>query len=82
MKSGGMILDKTDGGEEDYHNRFIEDRVLGEGEFGVVTLVHDLSIKREKKLSASQNGNGTDGSSHANGGIDEGKKKLFSTATK
>lgn len=54
----GMILDTVDGGEEDYHNRFIEDRVLGEGEFGVVTLVHDLSIKREKKLTASQNGNG------------------------
>lgn len=54
-----MILDCADGGEEDYHSRFIEDRVLGEGEFGLVSLVHDLSIKREMKLSASQSGNGT-----------------------
>lgn len=54
-----MILACTDGGEEEYHNRFIEDRVLGEGEFGIVTLVHDLPTRRERKLSMSQNGNGT-----------------------
>mmetsp|Transcript_9618 Transcript_9618/g.23319 ORF Transcript_9618/g.23319 Transcript_9618/m.23319 type:complete len:575 (+) Transcript_9618:346-2070(+) len=58
----GFILDGTDGGEEEYHNRFIEDRILGEGEFGVVTLVHDLEKKREKKqVDASQNGH-TNGS--------------------
>mmetsp|Transcript_12056 Transcript_12056/g.30548 ORF Transcript_12056/g.30548 Transcript_12056/m.30548 type:complete len:594 (-) Transcript_12056:77-1858(-) len=74
MSGSGMILDECDGGEEDYHNRFIEDRVLGEGEFGVVTLVHDLSIKREKKLTMSQNGttNGIGGSTHT-----EEKKTLM-----
>lgn len=72
-----MILDSTDGGEEDYHNRFIEDRVLGEGEFGVVTLVHDLSIKREKKLSASQNGNGITASNGDNAQTDERKTLMI-----
>ena len=62
-----MILENTDGGEEAYHNRFIEDRVLGEGEFGVVTMVHDLSIKRGKKLTASQNGNGAVATTNSNG---------------
>jgi len=54
MGRSGTILDNTDGGEKDYHHRFIEDRVLGEGEFGVVTLVHDLSIKRERKISSEK----------------------------
>ena len=43
--SGGAahhLLEHTDGGEEDYHKRFLEDQVLGEGEFGVVRLVHDI----------------------------------------
>lgn len=77
MRSSGMIVENPDGGEEDYHNRFIEDRVLGEGEFGVVTLVHDLSIKREKsKLSASQNGNGT--SSNDGNDVDaEGRRSIL-----
>ena len=56
MGGSGMILDSTDGGEGDYHNRFIEDRVLGEGEFGIVTLVHDMTTRHAKKLSMSQNG--------------------------
>ena len=58
-----MYLENTDGGEEEYHGRFIEDRILGEGEFGVVTLVHDLSIRRDKKKSEIQDGN-----SHADKG--------------
>lgn len=67
----GTILTETDGGEEEYHARFIEDRVLGEGEFGVVTMVHDLTKKRENKLSASQNGN-------ANGNEPDGRSgKIF-----
>jgi serine/threonine protein kinase len=42
--SGGMnIVENVDGNLEDYQTRFTEDRVLGEGEFGVVTLVHDKS---------------------------------------
>ena len=61
MGGSGMILDNTDGGEEDYHARYIEDRILGEGEFGMVTLVHDLNIKREKKQSASENGSAING---------------------
>lgn len=60
VSSSGMILENADGGEAEFHDRFREDRILGEGEFGVVTMVHDLSVKREEKLSASQPGaNGT-----------------------
>ena len=36
-------IDNNDGGEEAFHNRFLEDRILGEGQFGVVTLVHDMT---------------------------------------
>lgn len=43
--SGGakasLIVD-PDGDEKDFHNRYIYDRILGEGEFGVVNLVHDM----------------------------------------
>jgi len=44
LSSGGgaALIENTNGGEEEYHARFTEDRVLGEGEFGVVTLVHDM----------------------------------------
>eukprot|EP00535_Pseudo-nitzschia_heimii_P008357 CAMPEP_0197190142 /NCGR_PEP_ID=MMETSP1423-20130617/21052_1 /TAXON_ID=476441 /ORGANISM="Pseudo-nitzschia heimii, Strain UNC1101" /LENGTH=561 /DNA_ID=CAMNT_0042642451 /DNA_START=427 /DNA_END=2112 /DNA_ORIENTATION=- len=61
MGGSRMILDDADGGEEDYHARFIEDRMLGEGEFGMVALVHDLNIRMQKKISASQNGNASNG---------------------
>lgn len=37
-----QLLEHTDGGEEAYHKRFLEDVVLGQGEFGVVKLVHDM----------------------------------------
>ena len=40
---GAPIIQNPDGNEQDFHNRYIEDRVLGEGEFGVVKLVHDMS---------------------------------------
>ena len=33
------IVPDNDGGEDAYINRFLEDRVLGEGEFGIVQLV-------------------------------------------
>ena len=74
----GTIMEETDGGEEDFHNRFIEDRILGEGEFGVVTLVHDLTKRREQKLSASQNGKSSNnGNGNGNGNDNNGKNKLF-----
>lgn len=55
----GTVIEQNDGGEEDFHNRFIEDRDLGEGEFGVVTLVHDLTIRRanKQKISSADNRN-------------------------
>ena len=43
------IVDHADGNEQDFHNRYIEDRVLGEGEFGVVKLVHDMREPDESK---------------------------------
>ena len=43
------FIEQNDGGEEEFHNRFIEDRILGEGEFGVVTLVHDFTVRRASK---------------------------------
>jgi serine/threonine protein kinase len=36
------IIDCSDGDELAYNERFLEDVVLGEGEFGVVKLVHDM----------------------------------------
>ena len=44
-----MIIDKPDGDEKDFHERYIEDRVLGQGEFGVVRLVLDMKEKDESK---------------------------------
>lgn len=37
-----VIVPESDGGEDAYHSRFLEDKLLGEGEFGVVTLVVDM----------------------------------------
>lgn len=51
--SGGapaVIIEATDGGEDAYHQRFLEDQVLGEGEFGVVTMVHDVLAKQEQSV--------------------------------
>jgi len=36
------IIEQSDGGEEDYHKQYLEDQVLGEGQFGVVKMVHDV----------------------------------------
>lgn len=50
MSSGaGQILEFTDGGEEEYHRMFIEDEVLGEGEFGTVYLVHEVAVREASK---------------------------------
>mmetsp|Transcript_30891 Transcript_30891/g.43856 ORF Transcript_30891/g.43856 Transcript_30891/m.43856 type:complete len:545 (+) Transcript_30891:308-1942(+) len=39
----GLYIDYNEGGEAEFHKRFLEDRVLGAGEFGQVKLVHDLT---------------------------------------
>ncbi|KAG7352019.1 sserine/threonine protein kinase with PASTA sensor domain [Nitzschia inconspicua] len=49
--SGSKLIEDTDGGADEYHARFSEDRVLGEGEFGVVTLVHDMRGGGERALN-------------------------------
>jgi serine/threonine protein kinase len=36
------LIQDINGNEEDYHNRFMEDEILGEGEFGQVRMVHDM----------------------------------------
>lgn len=45
--SGGResFVSDNDGDEEAYHNRFLEDRILGQGEFGVVRMVIDMKAK-------------------------------------
>ena len=72
-----MILDESDGGEAEFHERFIEDRILGEGEFGVVTLVHDLSVRRELKLSASHHGSLNGNATNGNATNNEKRGKIF-----
>ena len=52
---GTPVIENPDGNEIDFHNRFLEDRVLGEGEFGIVKLVHDMkdtSPSRDSNNSA------------------------------
>ena len=39
--SRSHMIEQPDGDEEAFHARFLEDQTLGEGEFGVVKLVHD-----------------------------------------
>lgn len=38
-------IDSASGGEKDYHAHFMESKTLGQGEFGVVKLVHDVRQK-------------------------------------
>lgn len=41
---GDVYIPNNAGNEEAYYNRFLEDKkILGEGEFGVVKLVHDMT---------------------------------------
>jgi serine/threonine protein kinase len=53
------LIDDINGNEEDYHNRFMEDEILGEGEFGQVRMVHDMknnnSKDKDKDKSSSNN---------------------------
>jgi serine/threonine protein kinase len=55
---GRRILDETDGGEIDYHERFLEDHVIGEGEFGQVKLVIDVKEELLDEGNTSSDGNG------------------------
>lgn len=55
-----QLLETTDGGEEAYHKRFLEDTViLGQGEFGIVKLVHDMSSSSLSQQSPDANGTAT-----------------------
>ena len=46
-----MLIDNPDGNDEDFHKRFLEDHVLGEGEFGVVKMVHDMRSQENQPLA-------------------------------
>lgn len=39
------LVERVNGNEDDYHKHYLEGRVLGEGEFGVVKLVNDITIR-------------------------------------
>ena len=45
MKSKPAYIENVNGGEKDYQERYLESQTLGEGEFGVVKLVHDVKAK-------------------------------------
>lgn len=47
---GDFLIDATDGDYKKYHERFIEDGILGKGEFGVVKCVRETS-KSDVKLA-------------------------------
>jgi hypothetical protein len=43
-----QLIENCDGGEEAYHKRYMEGDVLGEGEFGQVRLVHDMTQNKNQ----------------------------------
>jgi hypothetical protein len=43
-----QLIENSDGGEEAYHKRYMEGDVLGEGEFGQVRLVHDMTQNKNQ----------------------------------
>uniref|UniRef100_A0A7S4URK9 Protein kinase domain-containing protein n=2 Tax=Ditylum brightwellii TaxID=49249 RepID=A0A7S4URK9_9STRA len=45
--SRASIVNDVTGNEKDYRERYLEDRILGEGEFGVVRVVHDVTSSPE-----------------------------------
>jgi serine/threonine protein kinase len=66
-RSGGApLIHNPDGDEQDYYNRFIEDRVLGEGEFGVVKLVHDMKESAPPNQTNKGVGNNNSNNPNAN----------------
>jgi serine/threonine protein kinase len=48
------IIPEVDGGEDDYHKRYLEDQILGEGEFGVVKMVHDVTAQQNAQQNQNQ----------------------------
>mmetsp|Transcript_19415 Transcript_19415/g.27445 ORF Transcript_19415/g.27445 Transcript_19415/m.27445 type:complete len:654 (+) Transcript_19415:248-2209(+) len=42
MSSKPNFIEDAEGDEEAFHKQFLEDRVLGEGQFGIVKMVHDV----------------------------------------
>jgi serine/threonine protein kinase len=45
VNSKQSYIEHVAGGEKEYQDRFLESKTLGEGEFGVVKLVHDVKNK-------------------------------------
>lgn len=54
---GGTYVDQIDGTDEDFHSRYFEDRVLGQGEFGVVKLIHDMQTSNGANINNTINTN-------------------------
>lgn len=46
-----MLIENADGDDEAFHKRFLEDHVLGEGEFGQVKMVHDMRSQDNEPLA-------------------------------
>lgn len=42
------LIENPDGGEDAYHKRYMEGEILGEGEFGQVRLVHDMTQGKDQ----------------------------------
>jgi serine/threonine protein kinase len=53
------LIESVDGDEDDYQHRFLEDNVLGEGEFGIVKLVHDMTLKKQHMMNNNSNNSGS-----------------------
>jgi serine/threonine protein kinase len=43
------VIEFVDGNEDEYHKRYLEGQSLGEGQFGVVKMVHDVTSTQEGK---------------------------------
>lgn len=43
-----QLIGTTDGDEDAYHKRYMEGDILGEGEFGQVRIVHDMTQGRDQ----------------------------------
>ena len=51
-KPSYIDIEYVAGGEKEYQKRFLETKTLGEGEFGVVKLVHDQNEKADDMAQA------------------------------
>lgn len=54
IQSKSNFIEPNDGDEKDFHDRYLEDRVLGEGEFGVVKMVHDMKASPSSSSKQQQ----------------------------